>query len=135
MELLLLLRLGAAAFLLLRRLRDLRFAAFLLGAAFLREARRLFGAMMMCKILFCVGDASHNEMDDMANRFVQYKTYKTPNWPFTSVQYIGTSVTTKGDYVDAPPLLPSINKYIVFDNCYQHTTQLTDPKKQYIRTG
>ena len=52
---LLLLRLGAAAFLLLRRLRDLRFADFLLGAAFLREARRLFGAMVKYKDAFLRG--------------------------------------------------------------------------------
>jgi hypothetical protein len=47
-------RLGAA-FLLLR-LRDLprRFADFLLGAAFLRDARRLFGAMVnFCVPLLC----------------------------------------------------------------------------------
>ena len=50
---LLLLRFGAAF--LLPRLRDLRFADFLLGAAFLREARRLFGAMMIKCIRFCVG--------------------------------------------------------------------------------
>jgi hypothetical protein len=44
---LLLLRLGAAAFLALRLLDLLRLAAFLLGAAFLRDARRLlFGAMV-----------------------------------------------------------------------------------------
>jgi len=50
-------RLGAA-FLLLR-LRDLprRFADFLLGAAFLRAARRLFGAMINCNpLLLCGGD-------------------------------------------------------------------------------
>ena len=50
---LLLLRFGAAF--LLPRLRDLRFADFLLGAAFLREARRLFGAMVKYKDAFLRG--------------------------------------------------------------------------------
>ena len=59
MELLLLLRFGAA-FLALRRLRDLRFADFLLGAAFLREPRRLFGAMMIKCKPFCVGATVHD---------------------------------------------------------------------------
>ena len=49
-------RLGAAF--LLPRLRDLprRFTDFLLGAAFLRDARRLFGAMaVMILCIFCMG--------------------------------------------------------------------------------
>ena len=80
MELLLLLRFGAA-FLALRRLRDLRFADFLLGAAFLREARRLFGAMMIKCISFCVGvtlhdDATMKEHNDEC-RYDDHKTAAT----------------------------------------------------------
>ena len=60
---LLLLRFGAAF--LLPRLRDLRFADFLLGAAFLREVR-LFGAMAI-KCVFNVLRGSCMEHNDMWN--------------------------------------------------------------------